>query len=147
MTLHSSAFNEHQSIPPQYTCDGENKNPPLSISEIPHGTVELVLIVDDPDAPTNEPWLHWIVWHIDPNTREIETGKLPSGAVEGKNSGGQAGYQGPCPPDGTHRYRFTLYALDMTLTLPIDATRTQVEQAMAGHVLQVERLTGVYART
>lgn len=150
MRLSSSAFLHNMPIPSRYTCDGFDVNPPLQINDIPPGTRSLVLFVDDPDAPDPEApkmvWDHWVVWNIDPATREIGEGSVPAGAVQGKNSWGRNSYGGPCPPIGTHRYFFKLFALDTTLTLTPAATKADVEAAFAGHVIDQTELIGTYHR-
>lgn len=145
MKLTSPAFENNQSIPERYTCDGEDINPPLQMTEIPEGAKSLVLIVDDPDAPLGT-WSHWIVWNIDPSTSLIEENSLPEGAVQGKNSFGKQSYGGPCPPIGTHRYFFKLYALDKMLELDSFSKKEEVEKSMEGHILDRVELVGLYQR-
>jgi hypothetical protein len=116
MKLTSSAFENEGSIPSEFTCDGDDISPPLTISEVPENTKSLALISDDPDAPVGT-WDHWVVFNIPPDTREIAKGTEPPG-VAGKNSWGRTGYGGPCPPSGTHRYFFKLYSLHTQLYLP-----------------------------
>jgi len=145
MKLTSSAFTNHQSIPVKYTCDGKNVNPPLTISDVPENAKSLVLIMDDPDAPMGT-WVHWTVWNIDPKTKEISENSLLEGAIEGITSFGKPGYGGPCPPSGTHRYFFKLYALDTSLSLPKTATKAELEKAMTGHIINTEELVGLYSR-
>ncbi len=132
MRITSGAFDEGQSIPKQYTCDGKNVNPPLSISDLPMGTVSLVLIVDDIDAPGGV-FDHWIVFDL-PVVSEIKSGQ--EGGVSGRNSFGKTGYGGPCPHQGEHRYYFRIFALDMKLGLPAGSARDAVEKAMRDHVLE-----------
>ena len=141
----SSAFPERGKIPPKYTCDGSNVSPPLHIENLPVAAKSLVLIVDDPDAP-GKTWIHWLVWNIDPKTVEIREGSVPVNAVEGTSDFGQAAYGGPCPPAGSHRYYFKVYALDTTLLLPSSATKEELEKAMAGHVVTKGGLMGMYSR-
>ena len=145
MKLFSSAFEHNKNIPSQYTCDGANFNPPLQVSEVPANAKSLVLIVDDPDAPAGT-WVHWTVWNIDPKTTEIAENSVPQGAIEGMTNFGKTGYGGPCPPSGTHRYFFKLYALDITLDLTPNAGKDNLEQAMQGHVLDSVELIGLYSR-
>ncbi len=142
MMLSSGAFTNNSKIPAKYTCDGENVSPPLEISEVPVNTKSIVLIVDDPDAPVGD-WVHWLVWNISASVTVIE-GALPEGAIQGKNDFGNNSYGGPCPPGGTHRYQFKLYALDTTLNLPEETRKGQLEKAMEGHVLDKATLTGLY---
>lgn len=144
-SITSSAFADNESIPPEYTADGRNVNPPLAISDIPDGTVSLALIMDDPDAPRGT-WDHWIVWNIPPNTGEIAAGSVPAGAVQGANGWGRSGYGGPSPPSGTHRYFFKLYALDIALDLKPGAKKAVVESAMEGHIIAQTKLVGLYSR-
>lgn len=153
MNISSPAFTHNSSIPAQYTCDGANVSPPLAVSGAPQGTQSLVLIHDDPDAPmgtlrqgSEQAWVHWLLWNIDPQTREIPEGGVPAGAVEGTTSFRKTGYGGPCPPSGTHRYFFKLYALDVMLDLPPTAHIEQLEAAMAGHVIAQAELIGLYTR-
>ena len=145
MIISTPAFKNGENIPSKYTCDGENINPPLEISGVPTGTKSLVLIMDDPDSPSGT-WLHWSVWNISPQTTEIPENSVPAGAKEGLTSFGEIGYGGPCPHSGKHRYFFRLYALDSKLDLPQGASRTELEQAMAGHILAEAELMGLYER-
>lgn len=145
MKLTSSAFENNQSIPSKYTCDGEDINPPLQISEVPEGAKSLVLIVDDPDAPMGT-WVHWVVWNIDPSISLIEEDDVPEGGVEGLNDFGKNSYGGPCPPSGTHHYHFKLYALDKTLELDPSSKKEEVEKAMEGSILDWVELVGLYQR-
>ncbi len=139
----SPAFSENEKVPVKFTCDADNINPQLDISGIPQGTASLVLIVDDPDAPGGT-WVHWTVWNIDPAATSILENNVPSGAVEGVTDFGVPGYGGPCPPSGTHRYFFKIYALDITLDLDPSSTASDVESAMQGHVLDSAELIGLY---
>jgi len=145
MKITSSAFEQNQSIPSKYTCDGENINPPLSVSGVPENAQSLALIFDDPDAPAGT-WIHWVVWNIDPKTAEIPENSAPAEATEGTTSFGKPGYGGPCPPSGEHRYFFKLYALDTKLDLDLSAGADRLEAAMKGHVLAEAELMGVYSR-
>jgi Raf kinase inhibitor-like YbhB/YbcL family protein len=144
MKLTSSAFAHNQAIPPQYTCDGADMNPPLSISEVPDTTASLALIVDDPDASAGD-WVHWLAWNIDSATTEIAEGDAPSG-VQGTTDFNRTGWGGPCPPSGTHHYQFKLYALDAVLDLDASARKADLEAAMQGHVLAQTVLVGTYRR-
>ncbi len=145
-SLHSPAFDRQQQIPRKYTCDGNDINPPLRIEHIPMAAQSLALIVDDPDAPRGT-WVHWVLWNIDPSRSEISEGSVPAGAVEGVNDFGNLGYGGPCPPSGTHRYFFRLYALDAAIPLDKGITRKDLEKAMKGHVLGQAELIGLYSRS
>lgn len=145
LELTSSAFNPMASIPAKYTCDGANLSPPLTLAGIPAGTADLALIVDDPDAPGGD-WVHWLVWNIDPRTASFAEGATPAGAIEGVTSFGHQKYGGPCPPSGSHRYQFTLYALDKKLALSNLANKSTLLSAMQNHILTQTTLTGVYQR-
>lgn len=146
MQLTSPVFQNNQSIPTQYTCDGGNVNPPLQITDVPKLAQSLVLIVDDPDAPSGD-FVHWTAWNLNPDTQEIlEGGPLPAGAVEGLTDFGRSGYGGPCPHSGLHRYFFKLYALDTTLEIPRSSVKKDIEQAMLGHILEQTQLIGLYSR-
>lgn len=145
MKLTSPAFGNNLPIPSKYTCDGEDINPPLEISEVPEGTQSLVLIMDDPDAPVGI-WDHWVVWNINPSIISIEENSVPEGAVQGMNSFGKQPYGGPCPPSGTHHYHFKLYALDTKLELDPSSKKEDVEKAMEDHILEQAELVGLYQR-
>lgn len=145
MQISSSAFANNQPIPPQYTCDGQDINPPLSFQQIPAETESLVLIVDDPDAPRGD-WVHWLVWNIDPKITQIHENSLPMGAMTGMTDFGQSSWGGPCPPSGLHRYHFKLYALDARLNLASGTNRATLEKAMQGHILDQAVLVGTYSR-
>ncbi len=148
MQITSPVFTHNTALPDRYTCNGDDINPPLDISGVPVGTRSLVLIVDDPDAPDPAAprvvWEHWIVWNIDPGTSAIAAGSIPPGAVQGTNSWGRTEYGGPCPPIGTHRYFFKLYALDTDLALGTTSIKADVEAAMQGHVLARAELIGLF---
>lgn len=148
MNILSSAFRDHEAIPRKYTCEGEDMSPPLRIERTPGGTKALALIVDDPDAPGGT-FDHWLLWNLDPMTLELPEGATADdlgGAVEGKNSFGGIGYRGPCPPSGTHRYRFQAYALKQKLSLPEGATREELEAGMEGQIVERAGLVGTYSR-
>ena len=145
MKISSSAVSHNQSIPAKYTCDGENINPPLQIVDVSSAAKSLVLISDDPDAPMGT-WVHWTAWNISPEIKEIAENSVPIGAVEGMTSFGDKGYGGPCPPSGTHRYFFKLYALDSILDLPTSAKAADIEKAMKGHILDKTEFIGLYKR-
>jgi len=144
LEITSPAFKDVTEIPVQYTCEGANKNPPLIFGNIPNEAQSLTLILDDPEAP-NGVWDHWIIWDIDPKTTSVEEGTEPVG-IHGKGSGGNLTYQGPCPPSGTHRYFFKIYALDTKLDLPEGASKKDVEQDMEGHILAQGELIGLYSK-
>lgn len=144
MKLVSSAFQHNSMMPSEFTCDGSDSSPPLSITDVPANAKSLVLIVDDPDAPVGT-WDHWVVFNIPQSTKQIPQDTEPNG-VSGKNSWGKTGYGGPCPPSGTHRYFFKLYALDTILNLAQGATKKQIEAAMQKHILAKAELVGLYKR-
>lgn len=132
-------------IPAKYTCDGDNVSPPLVFEDIPPDAKSLALIVDDPDAPGGI-FVHWTIWNIQPQTKEIAQGSIPQDAEEGMTDFGRTGYGGPCPPSGTHRYFFKLYALDAELNLPATSRKVGLEQAMEEHLLDQAGLVGLYSR-
>ena len=144
MKITSSAFQQGGNIPSKFSCDGANTSPPLQISDVPPETKSVVLIVDDPDAPSGL-FTHWAVWNISPQTSTIAEGNAPK-EVHGTNDFGKSGYGGPCPPSGTHRYYFRIFALDRELDLPSGAKRSQLDAAMKGHVIAQGELMGRYAR-
>jgi Raf kinase inhibitor-like YbhB/YbcL family protein len=144
MKITSSAFQQGGNIPSKFSCDGANANPPLQISDVPPEAKSLVLIVDDPDAPSGL-FTHWAVWNISPQTSTIAEGTTPKG-VQGTNDFGRSGYGGPCPPSGTHRYYFKVFALDRELDLPFGAKRSQLDAGMKGHVIAQGELMGRYSR-
>jgi len=145
MKVTSSAFQEGGNIPSKFTCDGADLNPALRFEGVPAEAKSLLLIVDDPDAPVGL-FTHWLVWNIDPKTSEIAESSAPGGAVQGTNDFPKKGYGGPCPPSGTHRYYFKIFALDQTLDLKPGAKRAEVDTAMRGHVIAQGELMGRYSR-
>ncbi|SEW19945.1 YbhB/YbcL family Raf kinase inhibitor-like protein [Halobacterium jilantaiense] len=147
LALSSPAFDDGQPIPRTYGRDDADVNPPLSVSGVPDGAETLVLVVDDPDAvePAGEVWLHWLVWNVPATRTEIPEDWTPEQATEGVNDFGERGYGGPAPPDGEHKYRFKLYALDTSLDIPTDASKRDVGDAMRDHVLASTQLVGMYA--
>ena len=148
LVLGSSDIAECEPIDAQYTCDGEDVSPALSWTGVPPGTAELVLIVDDPDAPDGA-FAHWLVYGLDPGTTELPEGVMPGGVglLQGENDFGDAGYGGPCPPEGeTHRYRFWLQAVDEETGLEPGATREDVLAAVEGHLVGDFMLIALYAR-
>ena len=142
LKLTSSAFSDGGEIPRECGYKNGNKVPPLTISGIPEGTKSLTLIMDDPDAmePAGKVWVHWVVWNIDPTTTELE-----NLTEEGMTDFGEVGYGGPAPPDKRHTYVFKLYALDSKLDLPEGSTKSELEKAMEGHIIEQTTLTGTYA--
>ncbi len=147
MQLTSPAFEHMSTIPAEYGFEGENKNPPLAMSGVPAGATSLAILMHDPDAVRGD-FLHWVAWNLPASTTNIAPGALPAGAITGQNSIGQAEYMRPAPPpgSGTHHYMFTLYALDSSLDLPPDASRADIESAIAAHTLATADLTGLYGR-
>jgi Raf kinase inhibitor-like YbhB/YbcL family protein len=149
MRLTSQAFEDGDTIPSVYTCEGKNMNPPLEFHDIPANAKSLVLLMDDPDVPasvrSDRMWDHWVVFNIPSETNHFLEHAAPPG-VQGKNTDGQNKYMGPCPPDREHRYFFKLYALDKMLDLPSGASKKEVEHAMKGSVLAEARLLGKYEK-
>ncbi len=145
MQITSPNFQNGGAIPVLYTCTGENMNPELRFSDLPPGTKSLALIMDDPDAPRGT-FLHWTIWNIGPTETRIGENSKPVGAVEGKTSTGKPGYVGPCPPSGTHRYFFRLYALNTLLSLAPGADRESLEVAMQSHTLGQAELMGTFSK-
>ena len=146
LKLTSSAFEDGGEIPRECGYKNGNKVPPLTVSGIPEGTKSLALIMDDPDAmgAVGKVWVHWVVWNITPDQ---ETGDIITDitAVEGVTDFGEVGYGGPAPPDKRHTYVFKLYALDSWLDLPEGSTKSELEKAMEGHIIEQTQLTGTYA--
>ena len=138
----TSTFNHNEKIPAKYTCKGEDISPELKIENIPENTKSLVLIIDDPDAP-NGTWDHWVMWNIEP-VNIIQENTAP--CIQGKNSWGKNTNGGPCPPSGTHRYFFKLFALDCKLDLNENSNKADVEKAMEGHVLEKVELIGLFCK-
>ena len=145
LMLQSSAFENNQSIPSRFTCDGANVSPSLHIANAPPKTQAFALIVEDPDAPRGT-FTHWLLWNIPADTQTIAEGKPPASAMEGLNDFRQMGYGGPCPPSGTHHYRFKLYAVDSEINLPQGADVKALERAIRPHVLAESILVGTYHR-
>ncbi len=145
MKLTSPAFHHNQSIPSKYTCDGDGMSPPLTVSGVLTNAKDLVLIVDDPDAP-NGTWVHWTIWNMDPTINEIPEGIVPTDSTQGVTSYGRFGYGVPCPPSGTHRYFFKLYALDAVLKLKPSAKAEDIMKAIDGHIIDSAELIGLYQR-
>jgi len=148
--LTSTAFAPGEPIPRKYSCDGEDISPPLQWSDPPQGTQSFALICDDPDAPVGT-WVHWVLYNLPAETRALPEAvppedELPDGSRHGKNSWRRLDYGGPCPPGGTHRYFFKLYALDTMLNLKAGASKEQVLKAIEGHILAQAELMGVYSR-
>lgn len=150
MKIISPAFKHGARIPALYTCQGEDINPALEISDIPQEAKSLALIMDDPDVPESvrkdRMWVHWVVYNIDPRTQKIAE-NTPPFATYGKNTAHQVAYMGPCPPDREHRYFFKLYALDTKLALKEGATKEELLKAMEGHILAETELMGRYVKS
>lgn len=150
MILTSSAFGEGAIIPEKFSCKGRDVSPPLSWAEVPAGVISFALICDDPDAPGGT-WDHWLYYDIPGETRELneavpkDEGPAPGGE-QGHNSWRQSGYRGPCPPGGTHRYVFKLFALDILLGLGPGANKNALFGAMKGHILEQTQLMGRFSR-
>lgn len=145
MKILSTAFGNNQDIPGKYTCQGENINPPLLFDGVPVNTRSLALIMDDPDAPMGT-FVHWVIFNIDPKILSIAENSYPSGSIQGKNSASSNRYVSPCPPSGTHRYFFKLYALDIILDLTSNADKKELENAIKTHILDEARLIGFYKK-
>ena len=153
--LSSPGFTPDGSIPSKYTCDGTDHAPPLAWGGAPAGTKSFALVVDDPDAPDpaapKTTWVHWVVYNIpaavDALLENASRRRMPAGAKEGLNDWKRPGYQGPCPPIGRHRYFHKVYALDTTLPDLGPVTKSQLEAAMRGHVLERAELIGTYQRS
>jgi Raf kinase inhibitor-like YbhB/YbcL family protein len=146
----SAAFAAGEPIPPKYTCDGDDVSPPLEWADPPAGTQSLALICDDLDAPAGT-WVHWVLFNLPAGARALPEAvpadaDLPDGGRHGNNGWRRLGYGGPCPPSGTHRYFFKLYALDTALDLAAGASKKELLGAMEGHVLAQVELMGVYSR-
>jgi Raf kinase inhibitor-like YbhB/YbcL family protein len=148
----SNAFQEGETIPIKYTCDGSDRSPALSWSNIPEDTQTLAIICEDPDAPSGT-FVHWIIYNISPTVTGLAEGVptvelLPDGAIQGQNDFKRTGYGGPCPPpgDNAHRYFFKLYALDTAIQLPAGAGREVFARAIEGHILAGGHLMGTYQR-
>lgn len=154
LSLSSPAFAADQTIPAMYTCEGQDRSPPLAWAGVPAGAKSLALIVDDPDAPDPKApqmtWVHWVLYNIPPVTTELAAGAssaaLPSGAIEGRNDFKRVRYGGPCPPIGRHRYFHKLYALDSMLPADKALDKPALEAAMRGHVLAQAELMGTYQK-
>lgn len=157
MEIRALSFDPGQRIPDQHTEDGKDLSPALHWSAVPAGTVSLALICEDPDAPTPEPWIHWLIWNIPPQAQTLQEGvprleelPQPRGARQGRNSwpDDNLGWRGPAPPrgHGTHHYHFRVYALDTMLDVPPGADVKALRRAMRGHVLEEAEVVGTYSR-
>lgn len=154
LRLASPAFSHQGEIPSRYTSDGQDVSPPLEWSGVPEGTRSFALVVEDPDAPDprapTRTWVHWVVYGLPAGAHQLAEGAsgraMPEGAHEGKNDWSRAGYGGPSPPIGRHRYMHELYALDMVLPDLGALDASSLRRAMAGHVLAHATLTGTYEK-
>jgi len=148
--IESSAFDNQGMIPERFTCDGEDISPPLSWKNVPEQTKSLAVLCDDPDAPMGT-WVHWVIYNLPPETRELKENitperKMENGGIQGMNDFKKIGYGGPCPPGGTHRYFFKVYALDTEINLDPGATKQQLLTTMEGHILAKGDMMGKYSR-
>lgn len=150
MTITSGAFENQRAIPAEYSCRGQDVSPPLSFGGVPEGAKSLALIADDPDAPMGT-WVHWVVYNIPVDRSGFDravskTERLQDGTIQGTGSNGRIGYAGPCPPSGTHRYFFKLYALNTMLNIRPGATKEQLVSAMKDHIVGQAELVGTFSR-
>lgn len=143
MKLTSPQFKNKERIPKKYTCEGEDISPPLKIEDIPEQTKSLALILDDPDAPSGT-WTHWVVYNITPKN-EIKENEVPG--KQGVNDFGKKNYGGPCPPSGTHRYFFRLYALDKEIEDKKESNRNEIEKEINDHIIAKTELIGLYEKS
>ncbi len=141
----TSVFKNGERIPSEYTCDGDDLCPEFYVSDVPKNAKSLVMIADDPDAPVGL-FVHWLLYNIPPNIDKFSAQDIPNGAIEGTTDFGRIGYGGPCPPSGTHRYFFKLYAIDKTLDLPSGVTKRKLEDEIRKHIIEKAELIGVYSR-
>jgi Raf kinase inhibitor-like YbhB/YbcL family protein len=148
--LQSTAFEDGELIPSKYTCDGKNISPPLKWENIPEETQSIAIICDDPDAPMGI-WVHWIIFNLPPETSRLEENfpddeTFPDGTRQGINDFGAVGYGGPCPPAGSHRYFFKIYALDMLVSLVTVVDKQTLLETIDGHIIAHGQLIGRYHR-
>ena len=149
--LKSNAFQAEGSIPSRFTCEAENISPELSWSGAPEGTRTFALILHDPDALHRGGYTHWVLFNLPATLNQIpenvpKNSTFPGGGVQGKNDDGKSGYTGPCPPSGSHRYYFHLYAVDRQLDLGENTTKAELEKALKGHVVGQTELMGRYKK-
>ncbi|MBI5962875.1 MAG: YbhB/YbcL family Raf kinase inhibitor-like protein [Chloroflexi bacterium] len=147
--ISSPAFKSGEAIPSDFSCDGRDISPALTWTDPPAGTQSFALIMDDPDAPMGT-WVHWVLYNIPASTHDLKEGtppipQLSDGSLQGKTSSGSNGYHGPCPPSGTHRYFFKLYALDTMLSLSTNPDKEELLGAMEGHILANAELMGTFS--
>ncbi len=140
-----TVFENNGKIPVKYTCDGEDVSPPITVTDVPSGTVALAVVCDDPDAPAGT-WVHWLLWNIPVSGDSLTIEENTAPGVSGRNSFKKLSYGGPCPPSGTHRYFFKVYALDSELGLEEGASSLELENAMQGHLLDKAEIVGLYSR-
>ena len=141
----SPAFENNQTIPSKYGCDGSNVNPSVTIENVPPEAKSLALVFDDKDAPRGT-YVHWVLWNIDPSVREVHENSVPGGAIQGTNDFKKKAYGGPCPPTRPHKYALVVYALDGRLNLEPKSGKADLEKAMEGHIIAQGQLMGVYKR-
>jgi len=142
LVVQSMAFANNGHIPPKYTCEGENVNPPLEISDIPEDTKSLALIMEDPDAPGGD-FTHWLIWNVSPSEEISENSNQ---GISGMNDFGKTGYGGPCPPSGVHHYYFKIYALDKELNISAGESKAALLEGMNGHILATGELMGRFKK-
>ncbi|MEJ2240943.1 MAG: YbhB/YbcL family Raf kinase inhibitor-like protein [Candidatus Bathyarchaeota archaeon] len=140
LSVKSSVFGNGKKLPLKYTCDGEGINPPLVVEDIPSGAKSLVLVIQDPDAPSGD-FIHWLVWNISPNGK-IEENSIPG--IEGRNSSGKIHYSSPCPPSGTHRYIFKVFAIDSNVELQDGATKKELDRSIHDHIIAEGEIIGFF---
>lgn len=150
--IESPAFKYGEFIPVKYTCEGKDISPPLAWKNIPEGTKGVVLICDDPDAPGGT-WVHWVIYNIPPDLKELKEGippekELRNGIMQGRNSWDRIGYGGPCPPPGhgVHRYFFKIYAIDKVLEFSPGMTKEEILKIIKGHIIAEGKLMGKFKR-
>ncbi len=143
MKIKSKDFKDNGFMPKKFTCDGQNSSPEIDIFAVPNTAKSLLIIAHDHDAEGSD-FVHWLIWNIDPRCEVIHENMTPVGALEGINDFGETGWKGPCPPHGTHRYEFHLYALDTLLDLPYNSDKEAVRVTMDGHVIDETSLVGLY---
>jgi Raf kinase inhibitor-like YbhB/YbcL family protein len=144
IAVRSPAFAVGATIPVRFSCRGSNTPIPLTWTGIPSGAASVAMIMDDPDAPSGT-FTHWVVFNLPATSRGIANGRIPAGAAQAQNGRGQAAYTGPCPPSGTHHYRFTIYAEPKTLSLPAGASLEQALSAIKANPISSGRLTGLFS--
>ena len=145
MKLSSPAFTNMEDMPARFTCDGDGVSPTLEISDVPENAQSLMLVIDDPDAPKGD-FVHWVLFNIDPRIEAIPEDSVPADSVQAATSAGKRGFVPFCPPSGTHRYFFRLYALNTALDLPDFITADQLLHRVKGHVRETAELVGLYSR-